>query len=249
MLRNLTWVAILLSTVAAHCVLAQNLAGTGCGIRDGVLVHGLRSGRDIALTFDACPTRNVPGFAAAVVDYLSRESVPATFFLSGRWAQKHAPALKQMAAIPAFELALHGFAHRHLDGTNPADIQKEIDDGRATLQKLGVAPAPLFRPPYGETPAALAQAARAASVTPVLWDVAPGDPDAHQTAEMLERSVLQHTRGGSIIVMHVNGRGVGTAAAVPKIVNALRSRGFNFVTVSVLLRACQSDSTTPRGNP
>ncbi|HVM96392.1 MAG TPA: polysaccharide deacetylase family protein [Candidatus Acidoferrales bacterium] len=211
-----------------------------CAFRDGVFLHGRRTSHDVALTFDACPTRKTPGFAADIVDYLRREGVPATFFISGGWARKHEPALTQLASVPAFELALHGDKHIHLTGASSAAIEKEIDDGRVTLEKLRGSPQPLFRPPFGETPATLPQATQTAAVTPVLWDVAPGDPDPHETAAMLEQAVLQRTRGGSIIVLHVNGRGVGTAAAIPAIVAGLRARGFNFVTVSSLLHACAS---------
>src|SRR5438552_3399295 len=59
----------------------------GCAIRDDMLIHGLRHSHEVALTFDACPTRLVPGFAAEIVEYLAKEGVPATFFVSGRWAE------------------------------------------------------------------------------------------------------------------------------------------------------------------
>jgi hypothetical protein len=38
------------------------------------------------------------------------------------------------------------------------------------------------------------------------------------------------------VVFHANGRGYGTAAALPRIVEALRAKGYGFATVSGLLR-------------
>jgi peptidoglycan/xylan/chitin deacetylase (PgdA/CDA1 family) len=86
------------------------LAGDGaCALHDGVLMHGARrSPRAVALTFDACPTRHVPGFSPAIVAYLAREQVPATFFISGRWAESHPHELGELEAVPFFEIALHG---------------------------------------------------------------------------------------------------------------------------------------------
>jgi len=216
---------------------------TGCEIRDTLLIHGPRESHDIALTFDACPTRHVPPFAPEIVAALVKAEVPATFFVSGKWAEAHPSDLRTLAEVPFFAIALHGYRHARLNGAPDTVILSEIAAGRHALEQLGVQPQALFRPPYGDHPAGLAGLARRAGVTPVLWDVAPGDPSPKVTAADIERDVLRHTRGGSIIVLHVNGRGVGTAAAVPRLIVRLRERGFRFVTVSDLLRQCALAST------
>jgi peptidoglycan-N-acetylglucosamine deacetylase len=224
--------------------LAQTAPLDGCAVADHALLHGPRGSGVVALTFDACPTSHVPGFSPEIVDLLRAEGVPATFFVSGRWAEAHPHELDQLAAVPFFEIALHGYRHRHLrEGALQAAVS-EIEDGRQALVRLGQAPQPLFRPPYGDHPALLGDAARRAGVTPVLWDVAPGDPDPHETARALEHDVLAHVRGGSIIILHVNGRGVATAAALPAILAGIRQRGLQFVTVSALVSRCGGGADT-----
>jgi peptidoglycan/xylan/chitin deacetylase (PgdA/CDA1 family) len=47
-------------------------------------------------------------------------------------------------------------------------------------------------------------------------------------------------RSGSVIVMHINGRGWHTAETLPEIIARLRSRGFTFVTVSQLISAADT---------
>ena len=224
----------------ATCLLPMPAAaGDGtCAVRDSVLVHGSRHSRKVALTFDACPTSHVPGFSPAIVEYLAREQVPATFFISGRWAEAHPHELAQLEAVPFFEIALHGYRHHKLLGASEAAILAEIQDGQKALVRLGAQPHALFRPPFGDQPRVLAATARAAGVTPVLWDVAPGDPNPKETAADIERDVLRQVQGGSIIVLHVNGRGVGTAAALPALVPRLRERGFHFATVGELMQEC-----------
>ena len=222
---------------------AARPADTGCAVRDTLLIHGPRESHDVALTFDACPTRHVPPFAPAIVDALVKAEVPATFFVSGKWAQAHPDDLRKLADVPFFAIALHGYRHHRLNGASDKTILGEIDDGRRALEQLGVRPQALFRPPFGDHPPGLAGLARRARVTPVLWDVAPGDPSPQETAADIERDVLRQTHGGSIIILHVNGRGVGTDAAVPRLVARLRERGFHFVTVAELLRQCEADST------
>jgi peptidoglycan/xylan/chitin deacetylase (PgdA/CDA1 family) len=44
-------------------------------------------------------------------------------------------------------------------------------------------------------------------------------------------------RNGSIIVMHINGRGLHTSEALPEIIQGLHARGFIFSKVSELLQA------------
>ncbi len=228
--------------VALHASAAARAPGRrssdGCATENGALQHGLRGSGLVALTFDACPTSHVPGFSPDIADQLQAAGIPATFFISGRWAEAHPAELARLASVPFFEIALHGYRHRHLRAGALDGAVEEIEDGRAALQHLGQAPQPLFRPPYGDHPALLADAARRAGVTAVLWDVAPGDPDPHETARDLERSVLAHVQGGSIIVMHVNGRGVATAAALPAIIAGIQRRGLQFVPVSELVKQC-----------
>ena len=225
---------------ALACGAAANAATTShdCAVRDGVVLHGARSSHDVALTFDACPTSHVPGFSPAIAEYLTREQVPATFFISGRWAEAHPHELAQLHAVPFFEIALHGYRHHKLLGKSQAAVVAEIQDGQKALARLGAQPRALFRPPFGDQPGILAASARQAGVTPVLWDVAPGDPSPQETAADIERDVLHSVQGGSIIVLHVNGRGVGTADALPGLVTRLRQRGFHFTTVSALLEEC-----------
>jgi peptidoglycan/xylan/chitin deacetylase (PgdA/CDA1 family) len=73
--------------------------------------------------------------------------------------------------------------------------------------------------------------------TTVMYDLASGDPDTTISLERLIRYVVTSSRNGSIIVMHVNGRGWHTSEALPYIIQALRAKGFIFLKVSELIKA------------
>ena len=47
----------------------------------------------------------------------------------------------------------------------------------------------------------------------VTWDVVSGDPSAHTTADRMIHNVVDKARAGSIIIFHINGRGLKTAIA------------------------------------
>ncbi len=247
MLRSVATIALLF--VAATCVSALPAAtrseGAGCAFHDGVFQHGRRDGHEVALTFDACPTRHVPGFGTAIFEILQQQAAPATFFVSGRWAERHPKELAQLAAFALGEVALHGYRHSHLTAAERGNIDSEISKGREAIRHLGIEPRPLFRPPYGDTPAGLGTACEQRGVTPVLWDVVSGDPAPEASAARLEQEVLQRARAGSIIVFHINGRGIATPQALPEVIRVLRQRDLQLVTVTDLLHHCEANMHPP----
>lgn len=209
-----------------------------CTMRDGVFRNGARTSNQIALTFDACPTNHAPTFAADVVDFLEGAQVPATFFVSGEWADANPQALQRLRKIGYFEIALHGNRHPRLTDAPPALIRSEIEDGRAALLRHGVTPAPFFRPPYGDLPPGLATVARESGVLAVMGDGGLGDPDPNRTAPVMERDAIRWLQAGSVIILHINGRGHATAETVRDLVPLLRARGYQFVRVSDLVGSC-----------
>ncbi|MGO9606631.1 MAG: polysaccharide deacetylase family protein [Candidatus Binataceae bacterium] len=137
-----------------------------------------------------------------------------TFFVSGRWAEANPQDLRRLEAVPFFEIAFHGYRHPRLIDAPAGTIQAELENGKTALQRLGAKPAPLFRPPYGDRPPELAPLARQDGVLAVMGDVGLGDPDPNRTADVMERDAIRWVQAGSIIVMHVNGRGYATAETV-----------------------------------
>jgi len=201
-----------------------------------ILYHGSRSRPDIALTFDACPRKERPEFSTEIFNFLQREHIPATFFVSGLWAVHSQAPLRQLAAVPYFQIGLHGYHHWKSSELTEPVIASEIERTRSTIVQLGGNPQPFFRPPYGDCPPKLVKVARSLGVLTVMWDVESGDPNPLNTTERLEHRVLTLTRNGSVIIMHVNNGGIWTPEALPAIVAGLRSRGFRFVTVGELLK-------------
>ena len=201
-----------------------------------ILYHGSRRRPEIALTFDACPRKERPEFSTAIVNYLQREHIPATFFVSGLWAENCQDGFKQLANVPYFQIGLHGYHHWKSSELTEQVIASEIELTRSTLVRLGANPKPFFRPPYGDCPPKLVKVAKGLGVLTVKWDVVSGDPNPRNTAEVLERRVNTSTRNGSIIIMHVNNGGIWTAQALPTIVAGLCKRGFTFASVGDLVK-------------
>lgn len=190
----------------------------------------------IALTFDACQTLyQKPGFDGKIIDALTRTHTPATLFLGGLWMQSHPAQTKALAASGLFELGDHSWDHPDFTRISPLRMASEITQTQAIMLHLTGQATTLFRFPYGHyTPQAVALV-KSEGLTPIQWDVVSGDPDPRVTAQRMISAVITQARNGSIIVMHMNGRGWHTAEALPTVIAALQARGFQFVTVSQLL--------------
>lgn len=212
----------------------------------------------VALTFDLCEREGeVTSYDAPIVNYLRTKHVPATFFAGGKWLRNHPERAQQLMADPLFEVGNHSWTHGNLRvGRDPQRLDDQIrwtraqyellwDDLAAKARKEGfddeeiarIPRIPLtFRFPYGTcSPEALGAVANA-GLPAIQWDVVSGDPSRHQTASQMVEAVLRQVKPGSILIFHANGRGYSTAEALPRIIVALRERGFQFVTVSELLQ-------------
>ncbi|MFN7950181.1 MAG: polysaccharide deacetylase family protein [bacterium] len=207
---------------------------------------GPRDCPQLALTFDLCPVSHAPGFEAALVQMLIERQVPATFFASGRWMAKHDGALRELLAVPFFEIGTHGARHLHLP-TLAAPAQRAEIGGAVELlaQRFG-RPSSLFRPPYGEYDQTSLAITEALGLRVITWDVVSGDPSRTLSAQHMWSAIESRIEAGSIVVFHANGNGHHTQALVTRMIDELAvARGWRFVTVSTLLDGCAHESDAP----
>jgi peptidoglycan-N-acetylglucosamine deacetylase len=207
----------------------------------------------VALTFDLCERADeVAGYDRSVINALRDKKVKATFYAGGKWMQSHPEQTMQLMADKRFEIGNHGWTHGNLRVLQGEPMREQIvwtqaeyeriwDNLQDKAQAAGVAdlmtgvprqPAGL-RFPFGTCSPESLQATNAQGLSAIQWDVVSGDP----AITVQPSQIVRETRAGSIVIFHANGRGRGTAAALPKIVDELRAKGFEFVTVSELLAA------------
>lgn len=209
-----------------------------------VVAHGPRKKKWIALTFDACATLGHSRVDERVIRTLIDNQVPATLFLGGKWMEQHPDDTKMLAGYPQFELANHTYLHPHLTRESDERVREELSRTQDVLYTLTGRRATLLRPPYGEVDARVARLAAEAGLTTIQFDLASGDPDPHISTKRLIEYVTDMSKKGSIVVMHMNGRGWHTADALPRIILRLRKKGYKFVTVSTLLQLPPAPAVT-----
>jgi len=203
-------------------------------VKPQVITHGSRARKVVALTFDACQTRKPAGYDAKIIGILRTTHTPATLVLGGRWMETHPEATRSLAADPLFELGNHSYLHPHMTKITAAQMRQELQETQDVMYRLTGKQGVLFRPPYGEyNPLVVREAARMGLKT-LTWEVVTGDPDKHIKAPAIVHTVLTRARPGSVVIMHMNGRGWHTAEALPAMIRGLRKRGYQLVTVSRL---------------
>nr|WP_202558690.1 polysaccharide deacetylase family protein [Streptomyces sp. SID5789] len=217
-----------------------------------VFEHGSRTAsKTVALTFDADMTADQGPRAASgerfdnpgLIATLRRLKVPATVFMTGRWAEEYPDAARSIGRDPRFEVANHSYSHyAYTDDcyglpTVPRDrMRSDLERAYASFRKAGVPDAmPYFRFPGGCYDKAALRELAAAGVTAVQWDVVSGDAFATD-ADAVAREVLDGAKPGSVVVMHCTRSAAPvTERAVRTIVPELRERGYRFVKVSELI--------------
>ena len=212
--------------------------------------HGPRDARRIALTFDACSSVGA-GYEGKITDILLRTHTPATFFLGGKWMLHEQAHVRELAALPFVELGLHGYTHPHLPRVSDSRILEELALDEQILFSLTGRRADMYRPPFGEWDDRVLRVTASLGFLTVNFDAASGDADPRATAPKLVDWVPRIVKPGSIVVMHINGRGWHTAEALESLITTLRHKGYELVTVSELLgrRALAAGMTRLEGAP
>jgi peptidoglycan/xylan/chitin deacetylase (PgdA/CDA1 family) len=183
----------------------------------------------VAIGFDDGPW----GDTGAFVRMLERSHARATFFLIGRQLSGTYKATLLRELRDGDVLGDHSFSHPDL--TRSGGVYGQL---RHTIQAIrsltGYTPC-VFRPPYGAYDGSVLSTARSLGLATVMWNVDPRDWALPGTAA-IERTVLSQVQPGSIIISHDGGGPRGqTLAAYPRIIDALRARGYRIVTIPELL--------------
>ncbi|MET9354036.1 polysaccharide deacetylase family protein [Streptomyces sp. NPDC006617] len=182
----------------------------------------------IALTFDAGPSEN----SARLLDILKEKQVPATFFLLGKRHIDTYPELVRRMADEGHEVASHTWTHKILTDAEPDEIREELERPNKEIERLTGKRPTLMRPPQGRTDDTVHDISRELGLAEVLWTVTAKDYKTNDSDLITERVLDQSSRDGIILLHDIYD---GTVPAVPGIIDALKKRGYVFVTVPQLL--------------
>jgi peptidoglycan/xylan/chitin deacetylase (PgdA/CDA1 family) len=154
-------------------------------------------------------------------------------FLTGRWVDAN-PALVRRMVADGHELANHSYSHVDFTQLSETAIAAELDETESAVARVGgAALRPFFRPPFGARNTRVLRVVAAEGYTPVYWTVDSGDWQAGLPAGQVLARVSLAARPGAIVVSHLDSW--QTAAILPALIDQLRARGYELVTLSELL--------------
>lgn len=161
---------------------------------------------------------------------LHENQVKVTFFVTGKWARKCPDLLQEMAAM-GHEIGNHGYNHAHPKQLSNEALAKLIKDNEELIYKVTGQRTKLFAPPYGEVDSRITKVASKLGYDTIMWSADTVDWQ-RPSPDIIVQRVMAKIDDGGIILMHPT---EPTLYALEDIINNLRQRGYEIVTVSELI--------------
>lgn len=194
-----------------------------------VVYHGNYNGQKIALTFDDGPNS---GVTERIVDILSVNGASATFFVNGTKAEKYPEILKKIVHSKCI-LANHGYEHKSIKKISSSEYIRGIDKTDSLISEYNVKRNLLFRPPYGDIKLLSLIKILIKKYTVVMWSLDSKDTEIRDSKKLINYFEGIELKNGDIILLHDDYR--HTMEALTTIIDIIKSRGFELVTVDELL--------------
>jgi len=224
--------------------------------------YGTKDKKKLVLTFDDGPD---PIYTPQILDILSRENVPATFFLIGINAENNIPIVKRIYR-EGHEIGNHTFTHPNIAKVSRKRAIIEMDATRLLIEAITGHSTVLFRAPFNADfepvkaeeliPVAIAREKNyldiGESIDPLDWE--PGTSADSIVARVIARkqSMTDQNLSGNIILLHDAGGDSreATVEALPRIIHYFKERGYQFTTIADLLGKKKEDlmPAVPRGS-
>jgi peptidoglycan/xylan/chitin deacetylase (PgdA/CDA1 family) len=196
--------------------------------------------KNIAFTFDACGGKKGSGYDKELINYLRREKVAATLFVTGLWIDANFATFLQLSSDTLFEIENHGFRHKPcsingemeygIKGTsNASGAFDEMEANARKIEAITKHKPRFYRSATAYIDEASARMAGKLGITVVSFQVLSGDAVAFTPDSVIARTVLKSVKPGDIIIMHFNHPKWFTYEAMLKIIPKLKEEGYHFV--------------------
>lgn len=158
-------------------------------------------------------------------------NIKATFFITGRFANKFPDTVKMIAAA-GHEIGNHGYSHPHPDKISIEENIKEITDTENQFLALNLNFCKVYAPPYGEHKKHVLDAAESQGYKTILWTIDTIDWKEPSPDQIIKR-VINKADNGALVLMHPK---KCTLEALPQLITDLTGENFIFKTVSEIIQ-------------
>lgn len=186
---------------------------------------------NIALTFDISWGLNN---TMSILEVLDKYNVKATFFIVGAWIDSDEENVNIVKEIDrrGHEIGNHSNMHPDFTKVSKEKIIKEIEITDAKIRKITNKECKLFRCPSGAYNENVIETVESTDHYCIQWDVDSIDWKS-QGADLEYNRVIKNVKPGSILLFHNDAK--YTPSNLPRIIENLKSRDYEFVKVSDLI--------------
>ncbi|MEK6908475.1 MAG: polysaccharide deacetylase family protein [Nanoarchaeota archaeon] len=198
-----------------------------------IIFHGDRNKKQVALTFDDSPSEET----SKILNLLKKEKIMATFFVIGRKTFGREKIIRRIIN-EGHEIGNHSYSHKKLLFIGYKSVKEEIAKCDRLLRDKFNLKTNLFRPPYFKFGLNAWIASFKLKKRVIFADVVSEDWKL-KGIDFAVYNVLKRVRNGSIINLHDYLEDIGRNKQIVKItkeiISRLKSKKYNFVTVSKTL--------------
>ena len=175
-----------------------------------------------------------------ILNTLTQKQTAATMFPMGWWAKAHPDYLRQLDAA-GFPIGTHGDQMRFLTDHPDTTVRQDVIDSIAAIEGVLGHPIERIHTPYADdTNNRVRTLVSDLGLLPVGWHIAAADYADWATETSVYTRVMNQVYPGAVVEFHLDGPATetSTARALPRIIDDLRSQGYEFVTVPELADGC-----------
>jgi peptidoglycan-N-acetylglucosamine deacetylase len=223
-----------LNKLALICLLATGTAAAWAVEPGAFFADGPSNRKAVALTFDDGPGNHTD----MILGVLKKNGVKATFFMEGSQLQYH-PAAGKAVMAAGHEIGSHLYSHPDFWHYKQQDYrelwQKEAEKTDAVFMRvLGFKPV-ILRMPNGYAKPWVKEEAKKRGYILINWSY--GADWSKEPGEELATGYIKHIKPGAIFLMHDGWpKEERTAFALEALIKELKTRGYEFLTISELLK-------------
>ncbi|HLO98149.1 MAG TPA: polysaccharide deacetylase family protein, partial [Fimbriimonas sp.] len=208
-----------------------------------IFFKGIPTRNEVCITFDDGPH---PLSCIDILRTLKDKGVKAGFYVVGKQVDANPDLVREIAA-DGHELANHTYDHFRLDKLSKEEIISQITQCDRAVEKATGLKMNYFRPPGLRFNDDVISVLRQRKLLMVHYMIGAKDffgstpehellPEAQKlpavTPENIVEYVVKQLRPGGIILLHDN---PVTAKALPALIDAVRAKGYEFVTTEEML--------------
>ena len=190
----------------------------------------------IALTFDDGPSGRITN---ELLDGLAERDVKATFFICGYRVEQFSKTAARIAQ-EGHEIGVHGDRHIMFSRVSKREVCADLSSAMRKIEAAVGQKPTLLRPPGGIYDLDVLRQTVCCNLPVILWSVDVQDWN-RSNSSAIAADIVSQAKNGDIILMHDTKE--SSVKAALKVIDILKSRGFEFLTVSELAQAFSEQLT------